>query len=114
MIEFVLRRLLASVATVVGAMVLLFTVLRSIPGDPAIVMLGPRATDAMIASMRERMMLDEPILVQLGAFLGNVARGDLGTDVLNDRPILMMVAEVLPYTIVLAVGSLLLVSRLQL
>ena len=108
MIEFVLRRLLASVATVVGAMVLLFTVLRSIPGDPAIVMLGPRATDAMIASMRERMMLDEPILVQLGAFLGNVARGDLGTDVLNDRPILMMVAEVLPYTIVLAVGSLLL------
>ena len=108
MIEFVLRRLLASIATVVGAMVLLFTVLRSIPGDPAIVMLGPRATDAMIASMRERMMLDEPILVQLGAFLGNVARGDLGTDVLNDRPILMMVAEVLPYTIVLAVGSLLL------
>ncbi len=108
MIEFVLRRLLASVATVVGAMVLLFTVLRSIPGDPAIVMLGPRATDAMIASMRERMMLDEPILVQLGAFLGNVARGDLGTDVLNDRPILMMVAEVLPYTILLAVGSILL------
>lgn len=108
MIEFVLRRLLASVATVVGAMVLLFTVLRSIPGDPAIVMLGPRATDAMIASMRERMMLDEPILVQLGAFLGNVARGDLGTDVLNDRSILVMVAEVLPYTIVLAVGSILL------
>lgn len=108
MIEFVLRRLLASVATVVGAMIVLFTVLRSIPGDPAIVMLGPRATDAMIASMRERMMLDEPILVQLGAFLGNVARGDLGTDVLNDRSILVMVAEVLPYTILLAVGSILL------
>lgn len=105
MILYTVRRLLTALATVVGAMILLFTIIRLIPGDPAIVMLGPRATPGMIASMRERMMLDEPVHVQLFAFLANVLRGDLGHDVLNELPVMGMVLEVLPFTIVLAVGS---------
>jgi len=105
MILYTVRRLLTALATVVGAMILLFTIIRLIPGDPAIVMLGPRATPGMIASMRERMMLDEPVHVQLFAFLANVLRGDLGQDVLNELPVMGMVLEVLPFTIVLAVGS---------
>lgn len=108
MIVYALRRLLTSFATVLGAVVLLFLIIRLIPGDPAIVMLGPRATPSMIASMRERMMLDEALHVQLGAFLFGILRGDLGRDVLNELPILGMVLEVLPYTIVLAVSSIVL------
>ena len=110
MLTFALRRLLTALATVIGAIALLFVIIRLIPGDPAIVMLGPRATPGMIAGMRERMMLDEPFLVQMGAFLFNVARGDLGRDVLNELPIAGMVLDVLPYTITLAVGSLLLAA----
>lgn len=108
MFSYALRRLLTTIATVLGAVVLLFLIIRLIPGDPAIVMLGPRATPGMIASMRERMMLDEPLPVQVGAFLLNVIRGDLGRDVLNEVPIAGMVLEVLPYTITLAVASILL------
>jgi peptide/nickel transport system permease protein len=104
-IVYAMRRLLTAVLTVIGAVTMLFVVIRLIPGDPAVVMLGPRASDAMIASMRERMMLDEPVLLQLAAFLGNVLRGDLGRDVLNELPILGMVLDVLPFTIVLAFGS---------
>ena len=108
MIVYTVRRLLTAVLTVIGAVTLLFVIIRLIPGDPAVVMLGPRASDSMIASMRERMMLDEPVLVQLAAFLGNVLRGDLGRDVLNELPILGMVLDVLPFTIVLAFGSIVL------
>jgi peptide/nickel transport system permease protein len=106
-IVYAVRRILTALATVVGAVALLFVIIRAIPGDPAIVMLGPRATPSMIASMRERMMLDEPIHVQLGAFLYNVLRGDLGRDVLNQLPISGMVLQALPYTITLAVLSIL-------
>jgi len=107
-IVYTVRRLLTAGLTVIGAVTLLFVIIRLIPGDPAVVMLGPRASDSMIASMRERMMLDEPVLVQLAAFLGNVLRGDLGRDVLNELPILGMVLDVLPFTIVLAFGSIVL------
>jgi len=104
-IVYTVRRLLTAVATVIGAVTLLFLIIRLIPGDPAVVMLGPRASPSMIASMRERMMLDESVHVQLLAFLGNVLRGDLGRDVLNELPVLGMVLDVLPFTIVLAFGS---------
>ncbi len=105
MIVYTVRRLLTAVATVIGAVTLLFLIIRLIPGDPAVVMLGPRASPSMIASMRDRMMLDESVHVQLLAFLGNVLRGDLGRDVLNELPVLGMVLDVLPFTIVLAFGS---------
>ena len=108
MIVYTVRRLLTAVATVIGAVTLLFLIIRLIPGDPAVVMLGPRASPSMIASMRARMMLDEPVHVQLLAFLGNVLRGDLGRDVLNELPVLGMVLDVLPFTIVLAFGSIVL------
>jgi len=104
-IVYTVRRLLTAVATVIGAVTLLFLIIRLIPGDPAVVMLGPRASPSMIASMRDRMMLDESVHVQLLAFLGNVLRGDLGRDVLNELPVLGMVLDVLPFTIVLAFGS---------
>ncbi len=105
MIVYAARRLLTAVGTVVGAVTLLFVIIRLIPGDPAVVMLGPRASPGMIASMRARMMLDESVHVQLFAFVTSVLRGDLGRDVLNAMPVLDMVLEVLPYTIILAFGS---------
>ena len=108
MIVYTLRRLLTAAGTVIGAVTLLFVIIRLIPGDPAVVMLGPRASEGMIASMRARMMLDEPVHVQLLAFLSNVLRGDLGRDVLNELPVMGMVLDVLPYTIVLAFGSIVL------
>lgn len=110
MLYYAFKRLLTTALTILGALVVLFIVIRLIPGDPAIVMLGPRASEGMIAAMRERMMLDAPFLVQLGSYVGNILRGDMGTDVLNNRPISMMVFEVLPYTILLAFLSLFVAS----
>lgn len=110
MLYYSLKRLLTTVLTVLGALAVLFVVIRLIPGDPAVVMLGPRATEGMIAAMRERMMLDDPFFVQLGSYILNILQGDMGTDVLNNRPISMMVLEVLPYTIILAFLSLFLAS----
>ena len=102
MFRFVIRRLVTTVLTVVAAMALLFVIIRLIPGDPARVMLGPRATPGMIASFRERLMLDEPFWMQLGAYLLGILQGDMGQDVLNQRPVSSLVFGALPYTVMLA------------
>ncbi|HLR46687.1 MAG TPA: ABC transporter permease [Deinococcales bacterium] len=102
MFGYLIRRLLLTVLTVLGSLVVLFIIIRMIPGDPAVVMLGPRASEGMISAMRERMLLDEPFMVQLGQYVLNILRGDMGTDVLNNRSIGTMVFEVLPATMMLA------------
>ena len=112
MTAFILRRLLVTLVTVLGAMVLLFTILQLIPGDFATVVLGPRATPEIIEGFRVRMGLDQPIYVQLFNFILNAAQGDLGTDVLSHLPVSFLVMQVLPHTIVLALSAILIASFL--
>jgi peptide/nickel transport system permease protein len=91
-----------------GAALLLFAVPRFVPGNPAEVLLGPRATPEVVADFERRMGLGRPIHEQLAISVARAARGDLGTDVVSGRPIADLVREVLPYTITLAFSSLLL------
>lgn len=110
MLTFLVRRTFTTLLIVVGAMALFFFITRLIPGDPATVMLGPRATPGLIEEFRRHMMLDEPVHIQLGQFLYNALRGDLGTDVLRRVPVRMLVLHDLPYTVVLAISGLALAS----
>lgn len=86
-------------------MLLLFTMIYLIPGDPAAVALGPRATDAMREALRVKMGLDQPIWVQFWNFFINAWQGDLGNEVLSDRPVTDVVLEQLPFTLALIAGG---------
>ena len=72
---------------------------RQVPGDPARILLGPRATPEMIADISMRMGLDQPLIIQLIKFLGNILKGDLGMDVISNRPVTAIVFGQLPYTL---------------
>ena len=80
-------------------MTLMFCMIHLVPGDPARIMLGPRATPEMIADISIRMGLDQPLVIQLIKFLGNILKGDLGVDVLSSRPVAEIVFGQLPYTL---------------
>lgn len=95
------RRLLLAVVTLALAVSLLHVMIRAVPGDPAAIMLGPRATAEQRAELRTRMGLDEPPWVQLGIYFSDLAQGDLGVDVMTGRQVSTIVAEQLPYTLVL-------------
>ena len=110
MFKYFLRRLLVTLLTIVGAMVLLFIIIQFLPGDPASVMLGPRATPEIIEEMRAKMWLDRPVYQQLARFLFNVIRGDLGRDVLNHMSVRKQVMNVLPHTIALSTISILIAT----
>jgi len=95
------QRLVLSVVIVMVAVSILKLMLHVVPGDPAVLVLGPRATPELIAQTREAMGLDRPLLVQLVTFFGNIFRGDLGHDVFTGRAVSQIVFEQLPYTLIL-------------
>jgi peptide/nickel transport system permease protein len=106
MLIYVLQRLGLAVLICLVAMTILFSVVYVLPGDPATLALGPRATPAMKEQLKIEMGLDRPLPVQLANFFSRVATGNLGTDVWSKRPVTQIVLEALPYTIVLAVSGL--------
>lgn len=105
MIQYTIKRLWLGFLIVSVAMMFLFAMIYLIPGDPASVALGPRATPEMIADLRARMGLDQPIYMQFFNFYSSVLRGDLGTEVLSNRPVLTVVIEQLPFTLALVAGG---------
>jgi len=103
--RYVARRVLQLVPTLVVVSFLIFLMVRLIPGDPALLIAGENATPELVASIRERLGLDRPLLLQYWSYLGNVLRGDLGTSLRTHRPVAEEIAARLPATLQLAVAS---------
>ena len=106
MLRFVVNRLLLALPTLWAVLTLVFVLVRVVPGDPTIVVLGDQATPAARAALRQRLGLDKPILAQYADFMAQIARGDLGRSLVSNRPITTDVAAVLPYTIELTLAAL--------
>ncbi len=98
---YTLRRVGLAVLIISVAMALLFGMIYLVPGDPASIALGPRATPEMKEALRVKMGLDQPIPVQFFNFFKNVLQGDLGIDVWSNRSVTVIVLEQLPHTLAL-------------
>ncbi|WP_335949175.1 ABC transporter permease [Salipiger bermudensis] len=101
MMTYLLKRLGLAALVVVAVLLLLFSMLHMIPGNPAILALGTRASPEAIAEYTARMRLDEPVLVQFTHFLGNALQGDLGEDVFSNRPVTAIIGERIGFTLAL-------------
>jgi ABC-type dipeptide/oligopeptide/nickel transport system permease component len=107
MIFFIVRRLLAAVPTLLAVLTLVFVIVRIVPGDPALVILGDQATPEAAAAVRARLGLDRPLWEQYLDFLTRALVGDFGTSMVTGRPIIDEVAAVLPHTVDLTLASML-------
>ena len=99
MLLYFIKRIFLGILIIGVAMTLMFFMIHLVPGDPARILLGPRATPEMIADISMRMGLDQPLIIQLMKFLGNILKGDLGMDVISNRPVTAIVFGQLPYTL---------------
>jgi ABC-type dipeptide/oligopeptide/nickel transport system permease component len=99
------RRLLMTVPTLFGVLVVAFFLLNVAPGDPVAAMVGERADPATIARLRAELRLDEPLPAQFGHYLWGVVRGDLGHSYITQRPIARDLAERFPKTVQLALAA---------
>ena len=103
MAGYLLKRLTMTLVVVVVVMVFLSVLVHLVPGEPASIILGPRASESLIAIVREEMKLDDPIHVQVWDFVTGAFQGDLGRDFLSRAPVSELILDALPHTIVLAV-----------
>jgi len=91
--NYIARRLIQMIPVVFGITLILFFMLRLIPGDPASVMLGERATDAAVARINHELGLDQPIYVQYGYFLRDLATLNLGTSIKYQVPVATLLGQ---------------------
>ena len=105
MLKFITRRSLLALLILLLAVSLLFAMIHMMPGDPASVILGPKASPELKAELNQRMGLDKPLPVQMLRFFSDLARGDMGVDVFSDRQVSAIVFEQLPYTLALVLAA---------
>lgn len=103
---FLLQRALLSLLALWGVVTLVFFVLRVVPGDPAAIFAGPSATPTQIAEVRTRLGFDRPLLVQYVSFAIRLGRLNLGDSYRWGRPVIPLVLERLPATVLLATAAL--------
>lgn len=99
--SYIVRRILQMIPTVVFILIVTFVLIRLLPGDPASAMLGDRARDADVARINASLGLDKPVLVQFFYFVRRIATGDLGDSITLKTPVVQLIAQRLPVTLML-------------
>lgn len=111
MIHHLTRRLLGAVFVLLAVSIVTFFVLTAAPGDAASGLIGDTASPEQLALLRSEMGLDHPLHVRYALFLLHLVRdGDLGDSLMSGRPVTSLLQERLPYTLVLALTSMLLAT----
>ena len=107
MLTFVARRLVLAVPVLLGVVFVVMFTVELIPGDAVALMLGEHATKEAVAKLRDHLGLDKPILVRYVQYVGQLARGDLGRSIQQNRPVVDELADAWPATVELTAAALL-------
>jgi peptide/nickel transport system permease protein len=102
-VAYIRNRLLLMVVVLAGVTIIIFSMVRLLPGDPAFLILGDRATEESTARLREQLGLNEPLPTQYWLFVSGLARGDFGDSLLYRQPVKNLVMKRVPVSIFLAV-----------
>ncbi len=103
--KIILKRIVASIPVLFLVSVIVFLMLQLLPGDPATVILGVEATPDAVEALRNQLGLNRPLIVQYADWMGHVLQGDLGKSLVDGTSVNQLIAERLPATIELAIGS---------
>jgi peptide/nickel transport system permease protein len=105
MVNYIIKRVLQLVPTLIGVSILIFILIHSVPGDPARMIAGNDASEQDVLILRERLGLDQPLYIQYGQYVVRLLQGDLGTSLRSDRPVLQEIMTRFPTTLTLTVTA---------
>lgn len=105
LVKTIVKRLAWAIVVLIGLSIIIFCLMRVIPGDPARMALGPTAPEEIVELYRERMHFNEPLPVQYLYWLNDVAHGDFGQSTVTNRPVTADIAEFLPATLELVIWA---------
>lgn len=110
MLKYAIKRLLMTIPTFLIVAVVVFTLIRLVPGDPAAVMVGDLEDPTVIEDVRRHLGLDKPLIAQFGIWIQNVMQGDLGESIMTGEPVLQamlkrfaVTAQIVLLSVVLAI-----------
>ena len=104
-LSFTLRRTLNAMMVLLALSVLVFSILKLVPGDPALTMAGMGASQSDIDVLRERLGLDRPVWIQFGLWLSGIFQGDWGRSIVSREPVLPLLIERFRMTLLLATAG---------
>ena len=107
MLRFALRRLLLTIPILIGLSIVVFVFVRSLPGGPAIALLGERATQESQEQLEKSLGLDQPLHIQYFRYMNNVLHGDLGNSVVTRQPVADEIKRQFPATVELGLAAML-------
>lgn len=105
MFSYIIRKLLLVVPISLLVLTVVFMGVRLVPGNPAVAILGDRATEASVTALEEQLGLNEPLMVQYFSYLGGAVTGDLGASIISNRSVSGEIRRVLPFTIELVIAG---------
>ena len=103
MLKKVLKRILISIPVLIGVVLIIFIMLRIVPGNPAVTMMGEHVNPAIIEKLSREMGLDQPLHIQFFKYVGNALRGDFGTSYRLNRNVTKIILDAFPNTVKLSV-----------
>ena len=105
MLQLIIRRLLIMIPVLFLVSLMVFSMILLVPGDPAVTLAGENATQEQIDATRERLGLDDPVIVQYWRWVSNAVQGDLGTSLFSSQEVTEAITQRLPATLSLAAGA---------
>lgn len=105
--QYAIKRFLTIVPVLVGISLIVFSFIHLIPGDPAVTMLGERATPERVAEIRAQLGLDKPLTTQYLIYIGKILQGELGASIIRGDPVLRDLVRRFPATVELAISAIL-------
>lgn len=105
MLTYLARRLVLAPITIIGLIAVVFVLVRLMPGDPAVTMLGDYATEERVTALRVEMGLDKPWYVQFIVYIGKLVRGDFGESMRMQKDVSWLIASFFPPTLLLATSA---------
>lgn len=108
MIKYIIKKLILMIPVLIGLTVLIFLILHLSPGNPVDMIVGPNAPPEVYARVERDLGLDKPLLTQYLIFIRNAVKGDLGTSILQKRPVVEMIKQRFPVTLELGFWGLIL------
>lgn len=105
---FLLRRASASIPTMGGVLLIIFIILRIMPADPAIAILGESASEETLKELRIKLDLDKPLYIQFYYYVNNIFKGDFGKSFRDNKLVILHIKEMIPHTFILTISGVLL------
>lgn len=103
--KYITKRILISIPLIIAVVFIVFFMLQVLPGNPVSVMMGEKASPAVIERVTEQMGLNDPFIVRFGRYMADACHGDLGISYKLNRPITSLIMQAFPNTVKLAIAA---------